>query len=51
MYVGILTLIISLMILAVGLLLPEKMALATTNSKFSVKKSTKKFSKKAKSIK
>jgi hypothetical protein len=49
MYVGILTLIVSLMILAVGLLLPEKMTLATTNSKVSVKKSIKKLVKKAKS--
>jgi hypothetical protein len=37
------------MILAVGLLLPEKMTLATTNSKVSVKKSIKKLVKKAKS--
>jgi hypothetical protein len=51
MYLGILTLIVSLMILAVGLLLPEKMTLATANSKVSVKKSTKKLSKKAKSRK
>jgi hypothetical protein len=50
MYVGILTLIISLMILAVGLLLPEK-AVLVTNSKASVKKSSKKLSSKTKARK
>jgi hypothetical protein len=50
MYLGIITLIVSLMILAVGLLLPEK-AVLVTNSKASVKKTGKKLIKKAKSKK
>jgi hypothetical protein len=50
MYLGIITLIVSLMILAVGLLLPEK-AVLVTNSKASVKKSSKKLSNKTKARK
>ena len=50
MYLGIITLIVSLMILAVGLLLPEK-AVLVTNSKASVKKSSKKLSSKTKARK
>jgi hypothetical protein len=50
MYLGIITLIVSLMILAVGLLLPEK-AVLVTNSKASVKKNGKKLSSKTKARK
>ena len=50
MYLGIITLVVSLMILAVGLLLPEK-AVLVTNSKASVKKSSKKLSNKTKARK
>jgi hypothetical protein len=50
MYLGIITLIVSLMILAVGLLLPETSILKTP-SKVSVKKTGKKLIKKAKSKK